>query len=281
MTMPGFTTKDVVFHTPPQGPLEATLYLPEGDGPFPAVVSVHGGGWSGETRRANVIFDQAMAAAGIVVMAVDFRMPPACRYPVSVGDINLAIRWLKLEAPVLDIVPGLVGGFGTSSGGHQIFLNALCPDDPLYAAEELPGGQSVDASLAFVVGCWPVVDPLARYRMVVERNNESLVARHHAFWPDEAAMADGNPQMILERGAAAHLPPALVIQGTADQSLTPDMASRFAAAYHAAGGALELVIFDGQPHSFVAQAPDAEDSKRAIETVIRFVKRQAKEEVLF
>ncbi len=228
--MPGFTTKDVVFHTPPQGPLEATLYLPEGDGPFPAVVSVHGGGWSGETRRANVIFDQAMAAAGIVVMAVDFRMPPACRYPVSVGDINLAIRWLKLEAPVLDIVPGLVGGFGTSSGGHQIFLNALCPDDPLYAAEELPGGH-----------------------------------------------------MILERGAAAQLPPALVIQGTADQSLTPDMASRFAAAYHAAGGALELVIFDGQPHSFVAQAqaPESEDAKRAVETVIGFVKRQGKEDVLF
>ena len=276
---PGYTTRDVVYHIS-DGPLEATLFLPDRPGPCPAVVDVHGGGWSGETRRANILFHQAMARAGIAVMAVDFRMPPQHRYPTSINDINIAIRWLKLEAPLLNIAPGLIGGFGTSSGGHQIMLNALCPDDPLYTAEELPGGGSVDASLAFVVGCWPVVDPLARYRMVVDRKNENLIARHHAYWADEAEMAAGNPQRILERDAATDLPPALIIQGTADQSLTPDMATRFADAYRAAGGAIELLIFENQPHSFVAQAAGSEASNTAIQNVIEFIKKQKPSEAL-
>ena len=61
----------------------------------------------------------------------------------------------------------------------------------------------IDASVKFCAMCWPVADPLARYEMVVANGNERLQNAHHAFWPDEAAMSEGNPQLILERGEAA------------------------------------------------------------------------------
>jgi len=105
----------------------------------------------------------------------------------------------------------------------------------------------VDAGLAFAVVCWPVADPLARYRAVRERANERLVDAHHQFWPSEDAMAEGNPQLILERGEPIERPPALIMQGTVDDNLTPDMAANFAAAYTRAGGSISFHRFEGHP----------------------------------
>ena len=172
-----------------------------------AVVSVHGGRWVSQDRLTNAVIDRALAAAGVVVMALDFRMPPVVRYPVPVSEINVAIRWLKQHAAEFGAAPALVGGIGTSSGGHQIMLNALRPRDPRYSAIKLPGGEKLDASLAYVVACWPVLDPLARYRMAKERKMDLHVQSHDAYWPDEAAMGEGNPQLILDRGEAVRLPP--------------------------------------------------------------------------
>jgi acetyl esterase len=94
---------------------------------------------------------------------------------------------------------------------------------------------STDASLAFAVACRPVADPLARYRAVGEHGNDRLVEAHHQFWPSEEAMAEGNPQVIRERGEPVDKPPALIMQGTADDNLIPDTAANFAAAYTRAG----------------------------------------------
>ena len=69
-------------------------------------------------------------------------------------------------------------------------------------------------------------------------------------------MAEANPQAILESGEAIKLPPALLIQGTADANVTPDMADRFAAAYAKAGGKITLRKFEGEPHTFISAEPD-------------------------
>src|SRR5260221_2313974 len=209
--------------------LVASLYRPAGSGPFRAVVEVHGGAWTTGDRFNNVATAEALAAAGIVVLSIEFRMAPKDPYPAAVADVNFAIRWLKVHATEFGSRPDLVGGLGTSSGGHLILLSAVRPTDPRYSV--LPGAPGHDAGLAYVVACWPVADPLARYRLMKERRNDRLVQAHHQFWPSEAAMADGNPQLIVERGEAQAKPPALLLQGTSDDNLTPDMAARFAAAY--------------------------------------------------
>jgi acetyl esterase/lipase len=272
----GVRIEDIEYQRTGDAPLLARLYRPSGAGPFPAVVEVHGGAWTGGDRLNNAAMDEALAAAGILVMAIDFRMPPAAPYPAAVADVNFAVRWLKAHAAELGSRPDLVGGIGTSSGGHLMMLSAMRPLDPRYRALPLREAPAIDARLPYVVACWPIVDPLARYQMAQARGIERLVNNHNAFFGSEAAMAEGNPQLILDRGETAELPPALVLQGTKDDNVTPDMADRFAAAYRKAGGEVTLEKFADQPHTFVSKDPTAPASLRAIEIMAAFVLKQAR-----
>jgi acetyl esterase/lipase len=263
--------EDVEYLHHPSGPLLARLYQPKA--PRAALVSLHGGRWTRESRLTNAVIDEALARDGALVMALDIRMPPAARYPDCLADINFAIRWLKERARGAGVLASKAGGIGTSSGGHQIMLGAMRPRDPRYAAH--PGPAGVDATLAFTICCWPVLDPLARYRMAKAKGMDEHVAAHHAYWPDEAAQAEGNPQMILDRGERVELPPTLLIQGTGDVILPGDMADRFAAAFRKAGGSIDLRKFDGQPHTFITKDPGHPASREAIEAIKAFVRERA------
>jgi acetyl esterase/lipase len=275
-----YQVEDLEYQRQGGKPILARLYRPQGSGPFPAVCEVHGGAWTGGDRLNNVDITKALADDGVVVLSLDFRMPPEAPYPAAVADVNLGIRWLKAHAAEFGSRPELVGGLGTSSGGHLLLLNTLRPTDPRYAALPLPGAtpgpSPVDASLPWIVACWPVADPLARYHAVKARGNDRLVQAHHAFWPNEDAMAEGNPQLILERGEPAKLPPALVLQGTNDDNLTPDMADNFVAAYRKRGGTVALEKFEGQPHTFVSKDPTSAASARALGLIKAFVRQQAR-----
>ncbi|HEX3884003.1 MAG TPA: alpha/beta hydrolase [Stellaceae bacterium] len=255
--------------------LAARVYRPSGEGPFPALVEVHGGAWASGDRLNNAPIAVALAKSGIVVLSIDFRMPPAHRYPASIADINYATRWLKAHAGEFGSRRDLVGGLGTSSGAHQLLLSLLKPADTRYAALPLAEAPGEDASLPWVVLCWPISDPLARYRMVKEKGNTRIVESHDAYWASEAEMSEGSPQRIVDSGEAGSLPPAILLQGTADDNVTPDMADNLTAAWRAKGGAVELHKFDGQPHTFVPRDPGSEASKRACELMRDFVLARA------
>ena len=252
--------------------LLARIYRPVGPGPFPALVEVHGGAWVNGTRLNNAIIDEALARTGIVVAALDFRMPPMHRYPAAVADVHLGLRWLKANAAKFGSAPECVGGLGTSSGAQILFCVALKPDDPRYAA--LPSDDRFDARPAFVVSCWGVLDPTARYRMAQDKKIQRFLDAHRAFFGDEAAMDDGNPQRIVASGGARNLPPALLIQGTADDNLDPDITDRFAKTYRQAGGEAELAKFAGEPHMFITEAPTAPNSLAALGRMADFVRRR-------
>jgi acetyl esterase len=251
--------------------LLARLYRPKGSGPFPAIVSVHGGAWTSGDRLNNEAIDKALAASGVVVAALDFRLAPQAPYPESVADVNYGVRWLKANAEKFGSRPDWVGAVACSSGGQQMLVSALRPRDPRYAAIVSPEVAGCDADISYLVACWPISDPLARYRMAKERGNERLVQAHHAYFGTEEAMAEGNPQLILERGEAVSLPSLLVLQGTKDDNVTPDMAEKFVAAWRARGGRAQLETFPGEPHTFVTKEPTSAASLRAIELIRGFV----------
>jgi acetyl esterase/lipase len=269
-----FRADDVEYQRQNGHPLLARLYQPIGPGPFPAVLEVHGGAWTGGDRFNNVAIGEALAADGIVVLSIDFRMPPVARYPDTIADVNLGIRWLKANAEKFSSRADLVGGLGTSSGGHMLLLSALRPTDARYTTLPL-AGSSVDASLRFAIGCWPVANPLERYRVKKAAGQERFVISHDKFWPSEVEMEDANPTLILTRGETTARPPVLIMQGTADDNLTPNMADDFAAAYAKAGGSVEKHIFPGLPHAFIPNAPTAPDSLRALGLIKAFVHKHA------
>jgi acetyl esterase/lipase len=253
--------------------LLARVYRPAGAGPFPAVVQVHGGAWVNKDRSDNDYIAKAFAESGILVASADFRMPPEAPYPASLADINLAIRWLKARARTYGSRPDWVGVFGTSSGGHQALLAAMRPLDARYAALPSPEGPAVDARVAFVVSGWGVLDPLLRYHLAKQAGNAELVANHHAFWGDEAAMSEGSPPAILDRGERVFLPPALVFGGDADEWVPVDTMRRLAASWRNAGGEVELQLYPGQGHGFMTGKPDARYARPAIERMMAFIRK--------
>src|SRR5438874_12512515 len=112
----------------------ARVYEPQGAGPFPALLEIHGGAWNHSDRLQNAPIDEALAASGLVVVAVDFHQGGEAPYPASLADVNYATRWLKTRAADLNAIPEALGGFGLSSGGHIVILSAMRPHDSRYTA---------------------------------------------------------------------------------------------------------------------------------------------------
>ena len=138
--------EDVAYQQVDGKSMLARLYRPAK--PLAALVEVHGGAWVSNDRLRNAPIVGPLAADGTMVMSIDFRMPPQAGYPASIADINLAIRWLKSRAAEFGFAADKVGLLGTSSGGHQVLLAAVKPDDPRYGALPLPGAKT-DARVAF------------------------------------------------------------------------------------------------------------------------------------
>jgi acetyl esterase/lipase len=249
----------------------ARVYRPLGTGPFPTIVDVHGGAWNNGDRTNDSVLNQALAARGILTVAIDFRQPPEAGYPASVCDMNLGIRWLKAHAAELGGTPR-VGALGVSSGGHLVLLGGLRPRDPRYAALPLPEHPEIDASLAYVVACWPVSDPLYRYQVHKRAGNEQIVKWHDAYWVTEAAMAEGSPPLILERGEPVELPPVLVIQRTKDDNHPLEMQQRLVDWYRRRGGEIEMPLFANLPPRFTL-SPEFPDTHRALEAIADFITR--------
>jgi acetyl esterase len=86
-------------------------------------------------------------------------------------------------------------------------------------------------------------------------------------------MADGSPQLLLDRGEAVQLPPALLLQGTNDDNLPADSADRFATAYTKRGGEIQVEKFPGEPHTFVSRDPNSAASRKALALMVDFVRK--------
>lgn len=267
-------------------PLLARLFKPRGKGPFPLIVDLHGGAWNLGDRLMDTPINEPLAKSGVVVAALDFRMPPVAPYPASLADINYAIRWLKTHASTWGSLPELVGVLGSSSGAHQAMLLGMRPHDPRYAAISLPAGSpTVAASVNCVVLCWPVIDPLARYHYAKKLKAggkpypelvDLVLPLHDKYWLTEEAMAEGNPVLALERGEQVTKPPVLYIQGTNDIAHPRADLDRFVTQYRRVGGLVDLALFEGEAEGFIIRKPSSPASEQALEKIRTFIHHQVR-----
>jgi acetyl esterase len=255
-----YTVADFNYVEHADGPQRLRLFMPVVSHAVPLVVDLHGGAWCNGDLKDCESRDLALARAGFAVAALNFRHAGQ-GYPASLVDINYAIRWLKAHAGKLGLRADKVGLSGQSSGGHLAMLAAMRPADPRYAAIAAPDGASVDAKVQAVVMQWPVINPLSRYCNAVQLRDSGnppawvgdIPDRHDLYWKTTAAMEEGNPMLILERGEKAELPPALWIQGKPDPThdyrdpegrFDGNEPERFASNYRRAGGSLDLLYID-------------------------------------
>jgi acetyl esterase len=276
-----FHTRDVDYLRVDGKTFQATIYQPEGPGPFPALLDVHGGAWVREDvrRDEHALMDKALAAMGLVVVAIDFRQGPQDHYPGSVADVNFALRWLRASAATFNASPHRVGVFGSSSGGHLVLLNGLRPSDPRYAALPVAGVSPDRASADYVIVVYPISDPLARRAYAQHVGNAGPVKATDIYFSPAGSLQEGNPQLILDRRESVKLPPVLLLQGSADASgvvkdknVSPEIQQRFVASYQAAGGSIQLELLPGAPHNFVNTAGANLD--RALGSMKTFIAQQ-------
>ena len=252
--------------------LMARVYQPVGPGPFPTVLDLHGGAWNAKDRHAEEPMDRALAASGLLVVAIDMTLAPEAPYPACVQDANYGVRWLKSKAASWKGNGLRIGVYASSSGGHVAELLAMRPRDPRYSAIPLPGASRLDATIAYAAMRSPVSNPFARFQNAEHLKRDAMMKNHTTFFVPWETIHESNPQEILERREPVSLVPLLIMQGELDDNVLPSVQETFAATYTAAGGQCEYRVFEGCEHEWVATPGPQTD--RAREMVKLFIARQ-------
>jgi acetyl esterase/lipase len=242
--------------------LMARIYQPKGPGPFPTVLDLHGGAWNGKNRLAEEPMDRALAASGLLVVAVDMTLAPEAPYPACVQDANFCVRWLKVNAAMWNGDASKIGVYASSSGGHVAELVAMRPRDSRYSAIPLAG--NVDGTVAYVAMRSPISNTFARFENAERRGREKMVKYNTVFFDPWESIHEGNPQEILDRKEKINLVPFLIMQGALDDNVLPLAQETFVKTYKAAGGSCEYHLFENSVHEWVAQPGPQTDKAREI-----------------
>src|ERR1700722_18440498 len=178
--------------------LMARIYQPKGQGPFPTVLDLHGGAWNNKNRSAEEPMDRALAATGLLVVAVDLTLAPEAPYPACVQDANFAVRWLKANAASWNGDTSKIGVYGSSSGGHVAELLALRPHDPRYNSIALAAAPGLDATVNYVAMRSPISNTFARYENAERRGNAGMMKNNKVFFNRGERIHKWTPREILE-----------------------------------------------------------------------------------
>ena len=254
--------------------LMARIYQPQGAGPFPTLLDLHGGAWNRKDRLAEEPMDRAIAASGVLVVAIDMTIAPEAPYPACVQDANYGVRWLKSKAAGWNGDSSKLGVFGSSSGGHVAELLGMRPRDARYNAIPLAEASNFDATVAYVATRSPISNTFARFQNAEEKKRDNMMKNNRTFFVPWETIHEANPQEILERREPVTMVPLLVMQGALDDNVLPAAQEKFAATYKAAGGQIDFHVFPDSEHEWVAKPGPQTD--RAREMVKAFIARNLK-----
>jgi acetyl esterase/lipase len=147
--------------------LAGDLYIPAGNGPFPALVAVHGGGWIQGARSQFQYWGPYLAERGIAMFSISYRFAAKDKptYPQAVQDVLAAVQFVRGEAAGFKIDPERIGLFGASAGGHLSALAALAGNEaPFKGGYPQDQHASVSSAVKTLVGVYGVYDLYAMWQ---------------------------------------------------------------------------------------------------------------------
>lgn len=112
----------IVYSTVGERDLLLDAYIPNGDGPHPGVLVVHGGGWRDGSRRQLRGYAKSLAKRGFSCFAIDYRLAPKHKFPAQIEDCRSAVKWIRKNAVQYKVDASRVGAIGYSAGGHLVSL---------------------------------------------------------------------------------------------------------------------------------------------------------------
>ncbi len=230
---------------------------PGSDGPgrpVPVVVWLHGGGWQQGSRRSAgpafagwspTVFER-IAAAGLAVAAIDYRLSGEARWPAQLADVLAALDWLRREGPELGLDPGRLALMGESAGGQLAAVAALTDSAFAGAVRAVVDwyGPADLRTMASQLGPAPAADPAAS-----DSRESRLVGAPLPTVPDIAA--DASPVTHIHSAA----PPFLLLHGTADRLIPVLQSTGFAAALREARVPVRLELIADAGHMWLAAGP--------------------------
>ena len=240
--------EDVVYAEVGGEPLRYDHYRPLlADGPAPAVVFVHGGGWMhGDPSQAagNALH---FARRGIATIAISYRFAPAHRFPAQLDDVRRGLRYVRTHAAELGIDPERIALLGLSAGAHLAMLAHLARDVPALAPVlDDPTLDRVSEDVRAVIAHYGPYD-LSR-RAVLPPELDMIGALLGPRGDDPAWVRLASPLHQVE--SAATTAPALLVHGMRDTLVSYRESERLHRALTAAGRASELVLLEDAPHAF-------------------------------
>ncbi|MGW0395306.1 alpha/beta hydrolase fold domain-containing protein [Streptomyces sp. NPDC003042] len=256
--------------TPGYRPRLLDVRTPAGDGPFPAVVWIHGGGWLDGDRRyppptvPAALLHGSVLAAGLALVSIDYRHSLEAPFPAQLHDVKAAIRYVRAFAAELGIDPERIGVWGESAGGHLAALAGLVgPASP--DAEALEGAHGVGSGETGVLAVvdWYGVSDLAALASHPLPQMPPMPPGTEFPDPYEALLG-GTPaeRPALARAASpvtyaegSNPPPFLLMHGTRDGLVPYSQSESLAQALRRAGGEVSLRPVEGADHIFLG-APD-------------------------
>lgn len=257
-------------------PLELDLYLPpDTSQAAPTTLFLHGGGWRRGTRHAcGATFAgeqpnpfERVAAAGVAVASVDYRLSGEARWPAPLHDVKAAIRWLRLRAVELGVDAERIAVWGESAGGHLAALAGVTQQDPEFEGEA--GTSGFPSSVSCVVA-WYSPSDLAAMPRDLGSDPTDATTRAAVMLGSSVAAA---PELAAEASPISHVsssaPPFLLLHGDSDTMVPVVQSQRFAGSLEAQGVEVEIEIFEGADHMWLRsdEAPD-----RALDRTIAFLK---------
>lgn len=229
------------------------FYAPEGSGPFPALIAVHGGGWQLGTRDSYRHWGPYLATAGYALLSVDYRLckPNQPTYPQAVHDIRAAVQFVRGSANDLNIDPKRIGIIGDSAGAHLAALVALAGDAPPFVeAYRDDPFHAISTRVKVVIGFYGVYDMAAQWQHdLVARPKDQIAEKFLGAAPidNRRLCFDASPMSYVTRDN--NQTAFLITYGTEDDVV--DAASQsgaFVTALKQAGFFARTSIAQGAPH---------------------------------
>lgn len=230
---PIVTRTDVIYGRVEGSALLANLAYPEGPGPRPAILSVHGGRWrAGNRTDASSIRVQQWAEFGFFAMSIDYRLVGGSPAPAPYQDLRTAIRWMHAHAADYGVDPERIYLIGQSAGGHMVSLAATLGDGPYPKTGGWDGARSDVRAVVSVAAAYDLPS----------------LSWGNLWTPVAGDVSDARRQASPMQHVSASTRPILVIHSDDDRSVPVQQAVDFAGRLKAAGVSHRFVHYTDKGH---------------------------------
>ncbi|MFA5808936.1 MAG: alpha/beta hydrolase [Thermoleophilia bacterium] len=260
----GTVERDVPYSGNSSAAQKMDIYYPaKMNGPAPAVMYVHGGGWTKGDKKdgagADAIPD--LVDAGFLVVSINYRLAPDDKFPAQIEDVKCAVRYLRANAARYNLDPERIGAWGGSAGGHLVSLLGVTDGNEGF---EGTGGYAEQSSRVQAV-----VDMFGPSDLMKEFSGGAI---GRALGMQVFGTSDQGSDILTQASPVTHVsaddPPFLILHGAKDDLVPTEQSQELYDRLKAAGVPATLVMVENAGHGFVPSGGQISPSRQELAKMI-------------